>query len=270
MSQPSSRNPAQTYEDYFVPGMFRPWADELLERADPRPNERILDLACGTGIVARTVSQRLDGQASVVGLDLSPAMIEIARATSDAEKLAIDWRVGNAGALPFGDAAFDLVLIQQGMQFFPDRSAALSEVHRVLAAGGRVASATWTAIENNSFYHAFGEAVRRHLGTPAMHAPFTLGDRETLHALFADAGFKTVDIELVKRPVRFASPDRFVDLGFAAAAAAIPALQSMNEAESAALSDAIREEMRESVLQRTVGDALVFPMETHIVVARKG
>ena len=268
MSQPSSRNPAQTYEDYFVPGLFRPWTEELLERADPQPGTRILDLACGTGIVARTVFQRLHGRASVVGLDLSPAMITVARDISDTEGLAIDWHVGNAGALPFPGAAFDLVLIQQGLQFFPDKAAALAEVRRVLVAGGLVVVAVWTAIANNPFYEAFGEAVHRRLGTPAMHAPFSLGSRETLRALFVDAGFAKVEIEVVRRSVSFASPDRFVDLGFAAAAAAVPALQAMDEGEMAALSEAIRAEMREPVRRYTKSDALVFPMEAHVVVAR--
>ena len=262
-------SPAQTYEEYFVPGMFGPWADELVDRARPQPGERVLDLACGTGVVARTVARRLDGQATLVGLDLSPAMIEVAGSVAKRDGVDVVWHVGSADALPFPDASFDLILIQQGLQFFPDKPAALREVFRVLAPGGRVASATWTEIGRNPFNEAFGEAIRRHLGTPAMHTPFSFGDRGALEALYGAARFAPVEIEVVRREVRFPSPERFVELGVVGRSAAVPEMQTMGEAELAQLIDGIRAEMTAPIREYAQGDDLVFPMEAHIVVAHK-
>lgn len=267
-TEPTS-NPAQTYEDYFVPGMFRPWTEELLSRGQPQPSERVLDVACGTGIVARLVAQQLSGNAQISGLDLNPAMIEVARATAEREGLSIDWHVGKADALPFPDGAFDLVLVQQGVQFFPDRSAAVRELRRVLISGGRVATATWTEIHNNPFFEAFATIVERHLGSPAVHTPYSLGKRDDLQLLFNEAGFTDVRIDVETRDVRFASPDRFIELGVAGASAAVVALQTMSAEERAQLVEAVRADMAEPIARYTRGDELVFPMQAHILVARK-
>ena len=270
MNQPqSASNPAQIYEDYFVPAQFRPWTEDLLARANPHAGERVLDVACGTGIVARMVAQGVNGLGRVVGLDPSPAMLGVARSAAEGEGLAIEWFEGSAESLPFPDASFDLVLVQQGLQYFGDKAAAVGELYRVLAPGGRVATATWTEIADNPFFVAFAEVVQRHLGTPAMHTPFSLGDRDALRSLFVAAGFETVEIERVRRTVRFPAPDRFVDLGVAGASAAVPALQAMNAAERAALTDAIRADMAAPLRDYSDGDEVAFPLEAHIVLARK-
>ena len=272
MDQPPPRpgsSPAQTYEDYFVPNQFRPWTGELLDRARPQPGERVLDVACGTGIVARMVAQRLGGAARVAGFDISPAMLEVARAAAAREGVEVAWLEGSAESLPFPDAAFDLALVQQGLQFVPDKATAVGELHRVLAPGGRAVTATWAEIARNPFFAAFAEVVQRRLGTPAMHTPFSLGDRGTLRPLFVDAGFATIEIERVERTVRFPSPDRFIELGVAGSSAAVPALQAMDAAERAALTEAVRADMAAPLREFTDGDEVVFPMEAHLVLARK-
>ncbi len=262
-------NPVQTYEAFFVRYQFRPWAGELLDRAKPQPGERVLDVACGTGIVARMVAQRTNGQARVVGLDVSPAMLEGARSAAASEGVEIAWHEGSADSLPFPDASFDLVVVQQGLQFFPDKAAAVGEMYRVLDAGGRVVSSTWTEIANSPLFEVLSDLVQKHLGAPALHMPFSLSDRETLRSLFVDAGFDAVEVERVTRTVRFPANDMFVDLSLASAAAAVPALQSMSEAERAALTEAVRSEMEAPRQAYAEGDELVFPMETHVVLARK-
>ena len=125
-------NAAEAYERYLVPAFFGPFADRLIELAEPRAADRMLDVACGTGIVARRVASCV---ARVVGLDLNPAMLEVAWAADP----AIEWLAGDAGAMPVPDRSFDLVLCQQGLQFLPDRAAGLRELRRVLAPGGRLA-----------------------------------------------------------------------------------------------------------------------------------
>src|SRR5690606_5960003 len=130
MSQPVSAragNPAQTFEDFYVPSVFRPWTSEILDRARPQAGARVLDVACGTGIVARMVAQQLKGDARVAGVDYNPAMLEVARSASARENVEIEWVEGNAENLPFPDASFDLVLVQQGLQFVSDKARAVGE-----------------------------------------------------------------------------------------------------------------------------------------------
>lgn len=265
---PPASTPAQTYEDYFVTHQFGPWADELLDRARPQPEERILDLACGTGIVGRLAARRLEGRAQITGLDLSSEMVDVARAASAREGVEIAWYVGRADELPFPDASFDVALCQQGFQFFPDRVAAAQEVRRVLAPGGRILTTTWTGIENNPLSQMVSEALQRRTGMTAMDAPFALGDREELRSVFTAAGFTDIKIEVVRREVRFPMPDQFLGRFVTARTAGIAALQTMSAAERASLIVAISADMAEPLRQYIDGDEVVYPTEAHIATAR--
>lgn len=169
----------------------------------------------------------------------------------------------------FADGAFDLVLIQHGLQFFPDRPAALAEVYRVLAAGGRIATATWLGLERNDYIKTMAEAIERHVGVRAMHALFSLGDADELHRLFTEAGFVDIRIECVGREVRYPSPDRYLELTLASRSAAVPAMQSMDATARTQFVAAVREELAEPIRQHTVGDEVIVPFEAHIAVARK-
>src|SRR2546425_12174530 len=110
----------EAYERYMVPSLFRPWAIDLLKLAAPIPGERVLDVACGTGIVARLAAKSVAPMGKVIGLDLNAGMLKVARAASAGTE-NVEWREGNATALRLSDQTFDLVLCQQGLQFFPDR-----------------------------------------------------------------------------------------------------------------------------------------------------
>ncbi|MGH7185996.1 MAG: class I SAM-dependent methyltransferase [Pseudomonadota bacterium] len=124
-------NPAEGYEGYMVPTLFGPWATNLIQAADPRPGGRVLDVGCGTGIVARQVALRLGTAGTVTGVDLSSNMLAVARATAPREGVAIEWREGSAEQLPFAESSFDLVLCQFALMFFADKAAALAEMrHR--------------------------------------------------------------------------------------------------------------------------------------------
>jgi ubiquinone/menaquinone biosynthesis C-methylase UbiE len=133
----------EVYERHLVPAIFGPWAEDLLAFALPKPAERVLDLACGTGVVARLAAQRVGPSGSIVGIDLNPGMLAVARSVTAPHGAQIEWRESNVNALPFHDATFDVALCQQGLQFFPDRSAALREVRRVLVPRGRIALSVW-------------------------------------------------------------------------------------------------------------------------------
>src|SRR5688500_13037723 len=125
LSRVSDMDIADFFETVLVPSVFAPYAQQLIERARPiGPADRVLDLGCGTGIVARLLRERLGGAARIIGLDVSAPMIAKARSIAP----EIDWREANAMALPFEDRSIDLVLSQQMLQFVPDRAAALREI----------------------------------------------------------------------------------------------------------------------------------------------
>ncbi|TIX95556.1 MAG: methyltransferase domain-containing protein [Mesorhizobium sp.] len=130
----------QMYERWLVGPLFRPWAEMALGELELSSGDRLLDIACGTGIVARVARERLGESGYIVGVDISPDMLAVARAVEP----AVDWRQGNAGELPLRNGeTFDVVVCQQGLQFFPDRPAAAAQMRLALAKGGRLAMATW-------------------------------------------------------------------------------------------------------------------------------
>jgi ubiquinone/menaquinone biosynthesis C-methylase UbiE len=183
---------AEVFERVLVPGIFERYARDLVERARPfGPSDRILDLGCGTGIVARVLRDRLGGAARLTGLDISPLMI--ARARSIAPD--IDWYQGDAIALPFADASFDVVLSQQMLQFTRDPGAAVREIRRVLAPGGRLVASTWRPRHHSPLYDALGQVAERHLG-PSNDQRWGL-DGDQLRALLFAAGFAEVRVETV-------------------------------------------------------------------------
>lgn len=141
---------------------MRPLVTGLLDAAELQPGQRVLDLACGTGIATIEAAARVGPSGSVVGADLNPGMIEVARQAPPAAA-PVEWHVANAMELPFDDEAFDAVVVQQGVPFFPDLAAALDEMRRVTRPGGVVAATSWTPMETNPYFHAqyagLGEAL---------------------------------------------------------------------------------------------------------------
>ncbi len=146
----TTTSPSEIYERFMVPAMFAKWSTILLELVAPQPGERVLDLACGTGIVARTAAPMVQPGGEVIGLDFNPDQIATARSIDS----SIEWREGDAASLPFTEQEFDLVVCQQGIQFFPDQVQAVREMHRVLKPGGRVGIAIWASIEKCPGYPA--------------------------------------------------------------------------------------------------------------------
>lgn len=191
---------AETYERVAVPAIFTPYAQDLVERARPvGPSDRVLDLGCGTGIVARTLRERLGGGARITGCDAAVPMLEVARALAP----DVDWREGDAMDLPFADGSFELVLCQQMLQFVPDRARAVREIRRVLAPGGRLLLSTWRPRHELPLFEATLQVAERHLGRPD-DKRWSFGDDRALRTLLEDAGFFDVRVEIVSRVERHA------------------------------------------------------------------
>src|SRR5918994_5588315 len=151
---------AEVYEARFVPAIFAEWAPHLVEAAGVVPGQAVLDVACGTGVVARTAADRMGGRGRVVGLDINEGMLTVAgRLRPD-----IEWRLGDAAGLPFEAGCFDLVLCQAALMFFPDRVGALREMARVTTSGGTVAVQVWARLEVQQGFGVMYEPFTRHLG----------------------------------------------------------------------------------------------------------
>lgn len=195
---------ALAYEELHVPALFRQWAPRVAEAAALRPGDRVLDIACGTGVLAREAAARLGDEASVAGLDAGPGMLAVAKRLAP----AIDWREGTAESLPYETETFDAVISQFGLMFFQDRPAAVREMLRVLVPGGRMAVAVWESLDNSEAYSLEVALLERLAGpqaADALRAPFVLGERDGLFALFRDAGAVSVDVNSHRVTARFPS-----------------------------------------------------------------
>jgi SAM-dependent methyltransferase len=198
---------AGTYQEIFVPRIFIPWAHLLLERAALRPGEAVLDVATGPGTVARIAAEQVGPQGRVVGADFSEAMIGIARAKPALPRAAtVEYVVSPAAPLQVDDDAFNVVTCQQGLQFFPDRGAAVREMYRALKPGGRVIAAVWREIALQPNFAAVDAALRECLPADQVEpfgAPFRWPSAEALEAAFTQEGFTSVAVELVRHPVAY-------------------------------------------------------------------
>ena len=262
-------NPAETYERDMVSAVFGPWVSLLLEAAKPQSGERVLDLACGTGIVARRVAPLVGASGQVVGLDLNPAMLAVAHSAARREGVSVEWHEGRLEALPFPKGRFDLVLCQQGLQFVPEKPQAVSEMHRVLSDGGRVALSIWRSLDHHPFFGAFNDVLVRHLGIPALASPFALGDADELHLLLTGAGFHEVVIESKSMTARFPHPERFIAMEVDVIAAAIPSGQHLDAQAREDLTRKIEGELATTIRELTHEGHLVIPFHAHIARARR-
>jgi SAM-dependent methyltransferase len=195
-------NAATIYEEFFVPALFQQWAPRVAETARLQPGHRVLDVACGTGVLAREAASRIGASDAVVGLDMGPGMLAVASRHNP----YIVWREGSAEALPFPTASFDAVVSQFGLMFFADRHQAIREMLRVLKPEGRLAVAVWDGLENAPAYAALVALLDRLAGAEAgdaLRAPFACGNREALAALFARAGARDLKIATHRGTARF-------------------------------------------------------------------
>ena len=256
---------AEAYERYMVPALMRPYAQDLLDRAQLQRGERVLDVACGTAVVARAAVERVASTGRVIALDMNPAMLATARQVTEFLHPPLELVEADAQSMPFPDAAFDVVLCQFALMFFPDRRAALGEMRRVAAPGARLALSVWRASKHHVGWQRLIEALDRCVDTDAgnvLRSPFVFETPAELRELVAAAGWKNVQIEIVSEPIRYPSIGELV----------------RQEIESMPLTKLQQQMMgaREAIgadLQRTLADqvddfGVVFPSQALIVTAR--
>lgn len=258
---------SEAYEQYLVPPIFAPWADRLLETGGIQEGDRVLDVACGTGIVARRTASRVGTRGSVVGIDINDGMLTVAENASADVHPPIEWRQGDATDLPFSDKEFDIVCCQQALQFFDDPVAAIGEMHRVLTEEGRVALSVWRPLDYQPAYVVLAEALERYLGASVgkmMCSPFPDWKGRYLRTLANDAGFDNAFVTIQIGAVRYPSVAEFVRRE----AASSPFAEQLATVEQKMRAELLHD--IEDALDIYVDDkGIVFPMEAYAVVLNK-
>jgi ubiquinone/menaquinone biosynthesis C-methylase UbiE len=229
----------ENYERYFVPAIGAPLAADLIDTAALRPGERVLDVACGTGVVARLAAERVGITGAVAGLDLNPGMLAVARAVTP-PSLSIEWHEANAEAMPLPDEAFDVVMCQMGLQFVPDKAAALREMRRVLAPGGRLAINV--PGPTAPIFAIMDEALGRHIGPEAagfVRVVFSLHDPDEIRNLINSTGFRDVDVQPGTKTLRLPPPEEFLWQYVQSSPLSMPVAQSDDESRAALERDVV-------------------------------
>lgn len=254
------------YDTYIVDTFMRGYSSRLVEAAAVETGNRVLDVACGTGVATRLAAKEVGPEGSVVGFDLNAGML--ARARASAENVStIDWREGSVTEMPFEDANFDRILCQHGLQFFPDKPAALAEMYRVLAPGGRLLVSVWRSIEHCPWQSAIADAIDRNVGkeqAALVRSAFGFGDAKQLRQSIVDAGFRDVEIRVEGETIRHASLEEYVP-GYISATPVAGAVAGLD----ASVQNKIVADVRDALGAYRAGDGLAAPIEAHLAIGHR-
>lgn len=281
----SSNTPAEIYEQCLVPTMFEPFAKDLIQLCNVQPSDRILDVACGTGIVSRLVIDYVDSSmGKVVGVDINPIMLNMARRCAAGKN--IEWKEGSAISLPFPSESFDLVICQQGLQFFPDRTKALREMNRVLVRGsnrgykrggkgssyGRLVLSAWTSIKDSPGFHILEQILQEtisHGSAAILQLPHSLSDSSTLVSLVRAAGFNKILSKEITKTISFPSVEEFV-VGYTNGSMLASYFSDNKRVDDISKNKLLnRASSKLSPFVDECTGKLSFPLSTHLIFAQK-
>ena len=250
---------AKIYEEFYLPALFQEWPARVIEAAQIQASDRIVDVACGTGVLAIAVAAFIESDSSVVGVDINDGMLDIAKSKAP----EIDWRNAPAESLPFEEASFNCALSQFGLMYFANQRTALREMMRVLQPGGLLVIVVWDRLENNPGLAAEERLWQQTFGEEeADNTPYSLGDKQILIKLFQDADLSDISINTYQGSARFTSIDAWIYAG----------------AKGWTADDALSDEQFEFLLQKARQDlgcfttsdgSVAFPTSAHIVIATK-
>ncbi len=253
----------EAYERYMVPIHCIALAEDLVDRVCLKPGESVLDVACGTGIVSRIAAYRVGPLGQVNGVELNPAMIEVARqAASYFDQ--IEFHEGSALDLPLADRQFDVALCQQAVMFFPDRERAVREMYRALKPGGRVGLNVFRTPEFVPSFAFLIEALEKCVGSAAaefMRAPFVMESVAEMRALFAQAEFREIEVTIRVGELRYPSIEhlvRYETLNMSEPAIHTPEVQS-----------ALTREMEQLAEAHVDDQGVIFPVQQFVVTAER-
>jgi ubiquinone/menaquinone biosynthesis C-methylase UbiE len=275
MSKPSAPQPTgsaglfsgqsfpELYEQALVGPLFAPWVEALLTDVGVAAGDRVLDVACGTGIVARHAKERVGKTGSVIGIDVNPQMLAVARRVAP----TIDWREGDAASPPLGEnEQVDVVLCQQGFQFFGDRAAAARQLRRALVQGGRLGVSTWRPDEEFPVLLELRRVAEEHVGAIADRR-HSLGDTAPLETVLKEAGFEDVRAKIYTRTISFENGSAFLRLN-AMALVSMSDARTEGEEERQKRVDAIVRVSEERLGGRMSSGALAYELGTNVVLAK--
>lgn len=261
-----SENAAILYEEQKVPAMFGPLAAATLDVVGLRGDDRMLDVACGTGILARTARQRFGKAPRIAGADLNEGMVSIARTLNDVHSRGCDWHVADVTKMPFSNEEFSVIYCQQGLQFFPDEAAALREMRRLLCPGGRLVLTIWNGASD--LFKAMDAAVSRHVSPEIgkrFLAPFSYAGHDSLPGLLQATGFAQVTRRelMIDRVLKNPGSALLKEISGHPAGAAV-----MDQGD--AVLQAVAADILRDVAPYRVGDDLVVPQRANLFQATAG
>lgn len=205
----TNQSPPENYQQYFVPVIGKPVAEDLLTKAKLQEGEKVLDVACGTGIIARLAREEVGPKSDVEALDINPDMIKVAKSVTPSKK-NIKWHVASAESIPIKNNSFDVVMCQMGLQFMDDKETALKEMHRVMNAAGRMLLSV--PGPEAPLFKILDDALEKHIGTEAammLKKIFSLYDSEEIKNLMIRSGFHDIKVTQEKRQMSLPIPKEF-------------------------------------------------------------
>ncbi len=256
----AARAHAEAYERLVVPALFAGWAEALVELAGLAEGDRVLDVACGSGVVARTVAERHDG--GVTGVDRDPAMLATARRRDD----RVRWCTADVHELPFADRAFDVVLCQQAVQFFGAPDVALREMHRVVRDGGRVAVASWRGVRDPAASSALAGTLARHLpdALGQLAAPCAFEHPGKLGEGLAGVGLRVTHTGVLVQRLGTDSPREVLEI-----VGLLTTLKPWLDELATNRLDALLEDLERALHDAVTGEPLAIPVEASVAIGAR-